>query len=148
LTFSLKTIAVLLRCSVAEYISRCLLVFSANFQDRDTMAALVTALTTTFTPSPYCTNEYWRVNETGTYSQDNQINTYQYMTLGPPSTSDCFPTGYNEAKSIFYSPGVCPDGYTEACSSTVNVGTLTETRATCCPRFVTLPIPHRSQHTY
>ncbi|RYO91962.1 hypothetical protein DL766_002315 [Monosporascus sp. MC13-8B] len=33
----------------------------------------------------------------------------------------------------YYSPGICPSGYTEACSRANSVGTVTEWAYTCCP---------------
>ena len=57
--------------------------------------------------------------------------------LGPLfSTSACLPGGWAPDASVFFSPGLCPLGYETACSSFVSLGSETETRATCCPRYV------------
>lgn len=75
-------------------------------------------LTTTFTPPPECLSDVYRYNA-------NQL-------LGP-MTSDCYPPGWNNATSTFWSPGICPSGYTTACIAANTVNTFTETIATCCP---------------
>ena len=48
--------------------------------------------------------------------------------------SDCCPTRYNSGSSVksFWSPGICPSGYTTA-SSRVLDGQVTE--AICCPKY-------------
>lgn len=48
----------------------------------------------------------------------------------------CYPSGYNPTVGgDYYSPGFCPSGYTEACSSANSAGTVTEWAYTCCPRY-------------
>ncbi|KAN0073250.1 hypothetical protein V8E54_008470 [Elaphomyces granulatus] len=54
-------------------------------------------------------------------------------TLGPPDTSDCFPSGWEPVTTAYFSPGVCPIAYSIACWRDNSIGTLTETTATCCP---------------
>jgi hypothetical protein len=78
------------------------------------------ALTTTFTPSPSCLSDYYL------------IGSPPYLSLGPPSTSACLPSGW-EVTSQYFSPGLCPSGYEIACSAVIGLGTFAETRATCCP---------------
>ena len=56
-----------------------------------------------------------------------------FLYFGLPGFSECLPTGW--ATSSYYSPGICPGGYTVACSSLNSIGTITETVATCCPRY-------------
>lgn len=80
-------------------------------------------LTTIFNPAPQCFTDY--------YMYTTQT-TYTYYVLGPPSTSLCQPSGWDSTLQYF-SPGICPSGYSIACSSTISAGTVTETRATCCP---------------
>lgn len=84
-------------------------------------------LTTTYTP-------------TGTDCQSSFIganNDNQWFQYGQPtSTGACFPNSFEPFEGYYYSPGVCPSGYTPACSA--GVGTST-TQATCCPMFVILP---------
>ncbi|KAK1772861.1 hypothetical protein QBC33DRAFT_32006 [Phialemonium atrogriseum] len=111
------------------------------------MSALVTAgplaradkapaLTTTFTPSSSCTVDIYQLPfegllcAVGTTSQEACV----YYQLGPSTSSAaCFPTGWAPSNQSYFSPGVCPAGYSTACSNIVSVGDLTETRATCCP---------------
>lgn len=88
------------------------------------------ALTTTFSPSPFCTVDIYRINATETEG-------WYFDHLGPlASTSACFPSGWAPDSSVYFSPAVCPSGYTIACSSLLSLGSVTETRATCCPQYV------------
>ncbi|KAJ4397303.1 hypothetical protein N0V93_001527 [Gnomoniopsis smithogilvyi] len=85
-------------------------------------------LTTTFTAPASCTTA------TGLY-QIWDSNTYHFEQGPLASMTDCFPSGYDASASQYYSPGICPSGYTTACSSTdVLSATVTETAYTCCPR--------------
>jgi hypothetical protein len=84
----------------------------------------VGSLTTTFSPLPSCLTDLYR------FVESNLL----YVQLGPTSTSDCLPSSF--APTGYYSPGICPSGYTQACSGVASSGTLAETRATCCPRLV------------
>ncbi|KAK2612499.1 hypothetical protein QQS21_001437 [Conoideocrella luteorostrata] len=82
-------------------------------------------LTTTFTPRPSCT------------SYDG-FTRFQYQSDGfylaqGPWMEDCFPNSFKPFRQYYYSPGICPSGYTAACSSLNSVGTSTETVRTCCP---------------
>lgn len=87
-------------------------------------------LTTTFSPSDFCTNDIHRVNDT-------QYEGFFFDHLGPlTSTSACFPSSWEPGTSVYFSPGLCPAGYETACSSLVSLGSVTETRATCCPQYV------------
>lgn len=81
------------------------------------------SLTTTFFPSPSCTNDFYTAGI--------------YYSIGGPLASECFPSGWRST-SQYFSPGICPTGYTQACSSLSTSGTEVETFATCCPRFVYL----------
>src|SRR3569833_350492 len=54
---------------------------------------------------------------------------------GPFSTGACLPSSYDNPRSNFYSPGICPSGFTPACSWTTALGSATETAVTCCPYF-------------
>ncbi|KAI1747103.1 hypothetical protein F4782DRAFT_535756 [Xylaria castorea] len=47
------------------------------------------------------------------------------------SVEDCFPPNFTALDGYYYSPGICQDGYTYAC--TTNVGGSGTTAATCCP---------------
>ena len=91
------------------------------------------ALTTTFTPPATCTQSFSNL----------YINHTRDLTgpaiAGPLSANDCFPDNFNlNAADRYYSPGVCPAGYTSACSSSNTIsGTRTETVVTCCPSWAT-----------
>ncbi|KAI8961431.1 hypothetical protein F5Y11DRAFT_226200 [Daldinia sp. FL1419] len=52
----------------------------------------------------------------------------QYGTI-----SSCLPSNFNPDNGYYYSPGVCPSGYTYACTEGVVSGTSLATAATCCP---------------
>ncbi|KAJ0163433.1 hypothetical protein CTA2_3016 [Colletotrichum tanaceti] len=86
----------------------------------------MSSLTTTFTPPASCTH---------TGIAHIQVNDVQYYLLqGEPATStDCYPDGYDPDRTALYAPGVCPSGYTEACSRLETFATVTETIFTCCP---------------
>ena len=93
------------------------------------------ALTTTFTPSPACVVNIYRFNATDSSGREQK----QFFDhLGPIySTSTCLPSGWTAGSSAFFSPGVyCPVGYEVACTSEISLGGETETRGTCCPRYV------------
>ncbi|CAK7265641.1 hypothetical protein SEPCBS57363_001686 [Sporothrix epigloea] len=92
----------------------------------------VPALTTTFVPSPSCTIDiYMESFSTGLIcAVGTQIVPCNYYHLGvDSSTSDCFPSGWASTSDAYFSPGICPSGYTQACQNV----TGSETRATCCP---------------
>ncbi|KAE8386703.1 hypothetical protein BDV23DRAFT_138498 [Aspergillus alliaceus] len=92
-------------------------------------------LTSTFTPAPSCFSDIYIWNNTqglncvvGKSTQTCRLN-----SLGPPNPHDCLPPGFNSSPQFYFSPGVCPSGYSIACSTVASIGTLSETRATCCP---------------
>ncbi|PLB46485.1 hypothetical protein P170DRAFT_511244 [Aspergillus steynii IBT 23096] len=96
----------------------------------------VRALTTTFTPAPTCTDNFYMLPYAASgfaCMVGDTSSPCQYLHLGPSTASDCMPPDWSTGTDAYYSPGVCPTGYTEACSNLVSVGTVTETRATCCP---------------
>lgn len=85
-------------------------------------------LTTTFTAPSSC------ATATGLYQIWPESDRYYYEQGPLGSRAECFPSGYNASPSQHYSPGLCPSGYTPACSSTdVISGKTTETAYTCCP---------------
>src|SRR5271154_2111910 len=75
-------------------------------------------LTTTFTPSPSCLSDYYWIGS--------------FISLGPPSTTACLPSGW-QLPSQLVSPGQCPSGYVIACLTSIALGSLPETQATCFP---------------
>ncbi|KAH7176423.1 hypothetical protein EDB81DRAFT_897757 [Dactylonectria macrodidyma] len=88
----------------------------------------VGSLTTTFTPAASCLSSL-----TNIYAES-----FGAMYGGPLTRDDCFPAHYEDARTNYYSPGICPDGYTTACSSITPAGEggAIETVVTCCPSLV------------
>ena len=97
-------------------------------------------LTTTFSPPSACTTDTWYIEYVkGTYYYTTSIsNSLEgwYFSQGPTDWSSCFPSGYEATTDFYYSPGVCPSGYSIASSSVLSIGVSSETRATCCPSWV------------
>ncbi|KKZ62025.1 hypothetical protein EMCG_03487 [[Emmonsia] crescens] len=103
------------------------------------MASSPPALTTRFPPPASCLNDAYEVHSLQTVPGSERVLEKIYHELGPRS-ADCFPSGGylpwevdQVAKNAFYSPAVCPSGYLICSSDENSIGTLTETRATCCP---------------
>ncbi|KAI1646455.1 uncharacterized protein F4817DRAFT_137949 [Daldinia loculata] len=98
-------------------------------------------LTTSFAPPPDCVASsalYW-VNTASTF----------YWLHGRPGQSSCFPDDYSPYQNQYYSPGVCPSGYTRACESISTDGdTIVATRATCCPQGNYECAPTSSSYSY
>jgi hypothetical protein len=103
---------------------------SANYANNMSVAAL----TTTFTPAPSCLSQFYQLDNADGMKCGDKI--CQYFQLGPLEPSSCFPSGWESSSTAYFSPGICPSGYTQACSSVINIGTVSETRATCCPKYV------------
>lgn len=86
-------------------------------------------LTTTFTAPPAACE-----TATGLYQVWDAADAYYYEQGPLASLTTCYPDGYDPVPEQYYSPGLCPSGYTAACSSTdVVSATATETAYTCCP---------------
>jgi hypothetical protein len=84
-------------------------------------------LTTTFTPDGKSCGD-----STDFYAIATKPGA-RYLAQGPRDLAACLPSGYEPARDAYYSPGVCPDGYTVACSQVTSAGDVTETIQTCCP---------------
>jgi hypothetical protein len=84
------------------------------------------SLITPFTPPASCfTSLNVLLWETG----------YAFL-LGPsPIATECYPPQWTSLGNFYFSPGACPVGYFTARSTTEIAGAVTETRATCCPRY-------------
>ncbi|KAI1123870.1 hypothetical protein F5Y10DRAFT_285559 [Nemania abortiva] len=54
-----------------------------------------------------------------------------WLERGDHTLSGCFPANFTPLDAYYYSPGICQEGYTYAC--TAGVGGLATTAATCCP---------------
>ncbi|KAI0973089.1 hypothetical protein F4678DRAFT_459943 [Xylaria arbuscula] len=83
-------------------------------------------LTTTFTPQgPDCASTFL-----GRGSNDEWV---QYGVGGSPSSA-CYPSSFDPHQSFYYSPGICPSGYTAACTAEISVsGNAAAQQLTCCP---------------
>ncbi|KAI2604595.1 hypothetical protein GGR54DRAFT_644408 [Hypoxylon sp. NC1633] len=84
-------------------------------------------LTTIFTPTgPDCTSSFIGLVDDNLWLQ---------YGVGAAASHACLPTGFIPFESYFYSPGICPSGYTSACQaqSSPSTGTASQTEATCCP---------------
>ncbi|KUI70558.1 hypothetical protein VM1G_05898 [Cytospora mali] len=85
-------------------------------------------LTTTFTAPSSC------ATAAGLYQIWPASSAYYYEQGPLLARTDCYPSSYDASPSQYYSPGLCPNGYTAACSSTDVISTtVTETAYTCCP---------------
>jgi hypothetical protein len=89
-------------------------------------------LTTTFTAPGSCSLISVDLNGSPTPTSTTY---YNYVGLVWPSPLDCFPSGYPNALtdrfSNYYSPGICPSGWTAYPTS--NFPDPAETTALCCP---------------
>jgi hypothetical protein len=103
----------------------------------DMTASSPQPLTTVFTPPASCLTDtnyysYTASQSNALFNIGNNVGCGGYQCYaGYPSDSNCYPTGW--ALSQAFSPGVCPESYTIACSSLITSGTAIETIATCCP---------------
>jgi hypothetical protein len=96
----------------------------------------IAPLPTTFTPASSCLgdNNIWQIFfESDLY----------YFMQGPPSDLNlgCLPPSYGDSEYTFYYPGICPSGYTAACTSVKSLGTYTATVQICCPTRLVFPLP-------
>ncbi|KAL2757382.1 hypothetical protein ACRALDRAFT_1060773 [Sodiomyces alcalophilus JCM 7366] len=104
------------------------------------------SLTTTFVPPERCTDRNDIYNIYSTVGEG--VGPYQLQ--GPIDIRNCYPPGYDPIRGAYFSPGICPEGFTVACSKLVSVGALTETIHTCCPtgnRHVCISEPIRKLHS-
>lgn len=68
---------------------------------------------------------------TSTYSV--WTDEYTYYGIDPKETGRaCYPTGWDDFSSTYYSPATCPDGFTLDFATEVTSGTDIETQGTCC----------------
>lgn len=97
-------------------------------------------LTTVFTAPLACSTDALYVNNNRDCAGSVSV------LRGPVATSSggrCFPPGFDGRAGVYYSPGLCPRGYTVACTSVVGgrplagntaASDLAETVLTCCPQ--------------
>lgn len=92
-------------------------------------------LTTTFTPPPDCTTDTyqieWSANSNYYTLPPTATGVWGWMSLGATDWATCFPSGYTT--NSYFSPGLCPTGYSAGGLSYVSLDGKTETRGTCCP---------------
>jgi len=91
----------------------------------------VAALTTTFVPAPSCVSDIYMY----LFGIAPPIGDSFYLSLGPPTAlatdASCYPPSFTPPPEIqYYSPGICPSGYSIACSSLLSLDAQTETHAT------------------
>jgi len=98
---------------------------------------MASALTTTFTQPPDCLTTT-PVHITWTTGCRYGGTECPYVIEGPrlPEQPSCFPSGFNPTTTAYFSPGLCPSGYTPACTELNSAATITETVYTCCPELV------------
>src|ERR1700722_4238216 len=90
-------------------------------------------LTTTFTPPSPCLSTYYFDAIGATVLGPDVLGP---DVLGPESGyASCFPSGWAQGSSNYFSPGICPSGYVTACSSFNTLPSGLETVITCCPRY-------------
>lgn len=94
-------------------------------------------LTTTFTPAASCTKVFF-----GSFVDEYDGKTTTFLVGAGITSSDsynsplldenCFPTlmGMSYVNQIYYSPGVCPESWTQAARTTAD---SLPTGAACCP---------------
>jgi hypothetical protein len=88
-------------------------------------------LTTTFVPPSTCISDTYLASSGCTAGECDGL--WMNLGPGPQSTGACLPSGWSPYS--YYSPGICPSGYSIAYSS-VGSGDDPETFATCCPSYV------------
>ncbi|KAI1295783.1 hypothetical protein F5Y03DRAFT_371391 [Xylaria venustula] len=83
-------------------------------------------LTTTFTPQgPDCAS---------TFLGKISDNLWLQYGVGDSPSSACYPSSFDPHQSYYYSPGICPSGYTAACTAEIFVsGNKAAQQLTCCP---------------
>lgn len=92
----------------------------------------VLPLTTTFTPTSCA------ASDGAISSYDESTSTlasglsvwYTWSGFEGTEGAQCYPTGWNTIS--YYSPGLCPDGYSMDQTMESTTGTLTTTFGTCC----------------
>ncbi|TGO61890.1 hypothetical protein BOTNAR_0122g00120 [Botryotinia narcissicola] len=101
---------------------------------------LIGPLTTTYTPTGSdCDQIFW--------AQNLKNSWLAHGAIGSGSTT-CMPSGFNRETAYYYSPGVCPTGYSAACSSYSTDSSATKTIATCCPTGYTCFANRASDQIY
>ncbi|OAR03013.1 hypothetical protein LLEC1_06069 [Akanthomyces lecanii] len=82
-------------------------------------------LTTVFMPSPSCTTY------TG-YTELVDPEVGSILVKGPLATAGCYPSGFEPANDRYYTPGLCPSGYTFG-EDRVTIKDFPTKYGYCCP---------------
>lgn len=122
---------------------KCLVLHLSSIHIGSIMATKTVSLTTTFTPASSCFASTFTV---GPKYRDTLTRGYGNNAIVRGVDPVCYPNNFYGIDSIvsgttvapFYSPGICPSGWTTA-TTTVPAG-ATVTTATCCPSYVEGPI--------
>lgn len=86
-------------------------------------------LTSTFQAPSSCTTSGPHIYQIWT-GKESRYEQGPLFTEG----SNCFPSSYDISPEKYYSPGICPQGYTAACTRTNPIQTTAaETALICCP---------------
>ncbi|KAI8627648.1 hypothetical protein F5Y19DRAFT_160819 [Xylariaceae sp. FL1651] len=85
-------------------------------------------LPTDFAIASNCANDLNDIYKINTSPQG-----YYYLLQGPVEQTSCYPSSYTANTQQFYSPALCPTGFTSACKALNRIGTVQETILTCCP---------------
>ena len=100
--------------------------------DQTSVSWPVEPLTTIFTPQQNCLSELFAES----LDSDSALGSYPTFHLPQTEQIDCFPKDYFVV--TYYSPGICPSGYTidyqDVIEKTTVSGSLVpESRGICCP---------------
>ncbi|KAI0842993.1 hypothetical protein F5Y06DRAFT_291983 [Hypoxylon sp. FL0890] len=89
-------------------------------------------LTTVFTPSGSdCASVF-----IGLVQETYGVNMWVQYGVGGAASSACLPPNFKPFESYYYSPGICPSGYTPGCTAQAfptGTETASDITATCCP---------------
>jgi len=101
------------------------------------MAVNAGPLTTIFNPPASCLNTF--TSAAGAVSTTSYSLFMGHWGAYNPAVSACYPrsvSNFQFAGDYYWSPGVCPQGYTTACTFTVSGLASTATASLCCPSYV------------
>ncbi|KAJ3496843.1 hypothetical protein NLG97_g2356 [Lecanicillium saksenae] len=93
--------------------------------------SVVGSLTTTFTPAPSCASHIGYIIS----SADGGT----FAVRGPlPAETECFPPGFPATEQAYYSPALCPSGFTTAALAAVAGIQVAKSTALCCPSVASM----------
>ncbi|KAJ6788743.1 hypothetical protein PWT90_07970 [Aphanocladium album] len=98
---------------------------------------IIGPLTTTFTPDPSCASRTGYTISSG----DGGL----FAVRGPePTDTACFPPGFRATEEAWYSPALCPSGFTGAACGALENGQVATVKCTCCPLVASVTFNGRS----